>query len=300
MKRLPIILAALCSAPASADDIYHIGNSLTWDSNPPAVAAFAGQRGHSATFGHHIRCSMPLNYIWEHPTETCVVPTPGLFTPALTTYAWDAVTLQPHRNYSSTIGTDVAAIGNFIDLTRTNPANAGTRFFVMQGWTNRYDYQTEWDTASADDLNTPMSFTRDYFDHLMGRLRNAIDAEIYLIPVGEVLYLLDQRMQAGDVPGYTTIDDFYRDDLHLSLDLGRFVASVTNYAVLYGDDPRGLTKPAGYFTDTVYSSALYDAMEQAVWDVVSTHEYSTIPEPATAGLMLTGAACFLRRRRIAL
>lgn len=48
--------------------------------------------------------------------------------------------------------------------------------------------------------------TADYYEKLVGTLRNSQpDFDFYMIPVGHVMGELNNRMEAGLVPGFTDI-----------------------------------------------------------------------------------------------
>ena len=47
-----------------------------------------------------------------------------------------------------------------------------------------------------------------------------LDKDILIVPVGDVLNSLDKRMRAGDVLGFGSGVDFYRDDVHFKEGVG--------------------------------------------------------------------------------
>ncbi len=275
---LVLTLLATTCATAVTTTSYHIGNSLTWDSQPLGVAAIANDFGFNQTVGYHIRCARALNYIIANPDSTCIDPVEafGTFAQALPNNEWNAVTMQPHTaNGSSTLLTDETSILTFIDTARSNGANSDTTFYIYSAWPKITDFGTDWTSTVANVDTTLTIYAREYFEHLIDRVTAATDAKVALIPVGEVLYELDQRMEAGQVPGFTDIGQFYRDDLHLTLDVGRYTAGVTTFATMYGIDPAGSTKPDGFYDDdSAFSPALYAAIHDAVWDVISANPYA--------------------------
>ncbi len=261
--------------PSQRMTVYRIGNSLTWDSQPNGIEALAGQRQYLHDEGYHIRCGQTLENIWAVPNDTCVAPVPeyGTFTGALSTKTWNAVTMQPFPGGTSTLLDDEETILNMIDLARQHAGNAKTRYYIYAAWPQRTNYAASWDRAVADDDAAPTVMAREYFEHLVTRVRDATGAAVYVIPVGEVLYELDGRLRAGQVPGLTGIADLYRDDTHLALDTGRFVAGLTVFSTLYAQDPSGIVKPEQYYgaSDLPFTAELYAAVYGAVWTVVSTH-----------------------------
>lgn len=263
---------------------YHIGNSLTWDSQPLGVAAMASEIGFNHEIGYHIRCSWPLNGILGDPNNTCLDPVEeyGKFSEALPNHEWNAVTLQPHpsASFNSTLLSDVASILTFIDVALSEGANDDTTFYIYSGWPKFPDlavntYQSSWTATIADLDTTPTTHARQYYEHLIDRVDGATSSNVQFIPVGEVLYELDMKIQDGQIPGLSDIRDLYRDDKHLSLDLGRYVAGVTTLATLFDTDPTGMTKPEDFYGDgAAFTPDFYSVVHSTVWDVVSANQYN--------------------------
>lgn len=306
------IALLLAGIPCHAETrtAYFVGNSFTRISAPDGMVGLAAQQSNSLAVGYHIYHGSPIHAIWGSPNNTSVAsPSPyGKFGNALPNYEWDAVTLQPFYkgNWNgfdpATMQTDIDSVISFADLTRQNPANSDTKFYLYQSWPFVYlstPFQEAWDKTSVDDLATRSSHKREYYDDLIERVRAQTAAEVYMIPISEVLYALDTRMKNGDVPGYTSIDQFFQGDgLHLDEGPGTYVAGATAYATIFGENPDGLVRPTGYYgDDSQFSPELYDALNETIWDVVSNHEYTGVPEPTTLALLSLGGLVALRRRR---
>ena len=277
---------------------YHIGNSLTYDSQPLALEAFATQIGLAHTVGFHIRESSALNEILADPSDTTVEPHPqfGTYQQALPGHEWDFVTIQPHQSKDnpetpefdpSTLATDVSAILHFIDLTRSNPANSDTKFYIYSAWPSIANYLNgHWYGQTHNFDGALTVHTRRYYEHLINRVRDATDADVFMVPVGEVLFELDKRITAGDTePLVDSFTDLYRDSLHLALDIGRYMASITTFTTLLQEDPFQLSRPDGFFRkDEAFSPEYLEALNEVVRRVVATHRYSgaTLALPTTA------------------
>lgn len=283
-------IAAGCSLHGSSlawavTTSYHIGNSLTFDSQPEAMEAFAASRGLDHQVGYHIRSSSSLRNILDNPTDVSVEPNEfGTYTQALPNNAWDIVTLQLHNSNSplATLGQDVESILSLINLTQSNPANANTNFYIYQTWPqlSSTSYQDQWNGPSPDNVNTPMSRRREYFNNLIERVRAETDANVYMIPVGEVLYELDVRMRAREIPGLSSVNQLYRDGLHLTYGAGRFVAGATTFATILGQYPTGLDIPADFYGGpTAPSEAQKTAILETIRDVLDKHLYSGVEMP---------------------
>ena len=307
--RLEIIIAVVAGltvmlAPsADAMNGYHIGNSLTADSRPLALETFAVRRGHSLEVGRHLGCGTSLTYAWNNPYSTCITPLApfGQYGYALGNFQFDYVTLQPARD--AIFSNEVTSMLNFIDLTRANPDNTDTVFYIYSGWPTRYDYPTKWLAPFEPTAGATMTHTRQAYEELIAQVRASTDAQVHMIPVGEVLYQLVPRLWAGEVRGIPTVSDLYRDNYHLrdllsAPGIGRYIASLTTYATIFGEDPTGLNKPAIYFgSEEPFTPEYYDVVHSTIWDVVSTHHFTGVPEPATITLLLGSALLLAPHRR---
>ncbi len=285
-----LLIIALVNDNAKAIDVYHVGNSLTWDGQPRTVQEFAESRGETHDMGYHIRCSWSLTRMLTDPTNTCVSPTSyGTFEPGLSQNAWDAVTLQPYPSVRTTIQSEADSILSMINTTRSNSANANTKFYIFTGWPTRGTLIDGWNAETADEDNTPFQLSRDTHHHVYNRVVAATDAEVYLIPVGEIIYQLATTIQDGGIDGLTSYTQLYRDDFHMSYGLGRYVASATTFSTLYGDDLQGIALPG-------YSAAIGDAVNAIIWNEVRTNAFTGVPEPGVGFSVCLLAAVIGRGR----
>ncbi|MGB0767717.1 MAG: hypothetical protein ACPGYV_08395 [Phycisphaeraceae bacterium] len=288
--------------PAAADDYksYHIGNSLTWDSQPEGLAAMSGTQGRTHEVGYHVRSASSLDMIAADDVTTIpVVEDFGLWRDALPGHNFDAIVMQPHPTATSTLLSDQTIIAEMIDAA-IGGANsyADTRFFIYQAWPRLgdrfvpvWDYTNNYVVSTDDADDTITATTRDYFDHLLARVKTARpDAQVELIPVGEVFYEIDQRLKSGELvlPGFDEAGDFYRDNVHLS-STGRWVAANAVYAAMFGNNPGGvLPVPEGEFESSQLTPELAAELQSVVFEIV--------PEPGSMTL-LAGLGLLLARRR---
>lgn len=260
---------------------YHIGNSLTYDSQgnfmgeTSGLEAIAAQGGHSLTAGYHVDSSRPLSVIWNDPNGVNAMD-PAIWPVALQS-PYDYVTLQPHQTVGSTLGSDRTAITNFVNYAAGDPV-----FYVLETWPKDDDpnepgwpFDT-WTDSVVDDPNTRTVKKRQYFDHLMTHTRaDNPDTTIWMVPTGEVLYELNARIEEGTLPDVIQIEDLFRDDQHLDKAAGRYTAALTLYSTMFQVDPRGLEVPSGMFLgQTALTNALAAAIQDTVWDVISNSEWS--------------------------
>jgi len=155
-------------------------------------------------------------------------------------------------------------------ISTSPPTPAAGKVTLFNGFD---DWRTLWlrhYTGGWDGTNE----TKDYFKKLTLELRKAfpkLKKPILMVPVGHVMHELDRRMKAGEVPGFKTIWDVYRDQIHLN-NVGSYVVGCTFFATLYKENPKGLPSEPYKVTDP----KLAKVIQETVWKVVGTHELTGV------------------------
>ncbi len=168
--RIPTMLIVLMLSSlhfaAKADGAflsYHVGNSLTWDSQ---VRSFENRPLHDNQ-GYHIKCSSSLTSILNNPESVCVDPTTyGYFTEALSSHDWDAVTLQPYVGYGT--GTEIES---FVTMASMTNSTAEILMYATWPWANDVEegFVQEW-YAGPDaqyEIDSPMIHRRSWYEHAL-------------------------------------------------------------------------------------------------------------------------------------
>lgn len=287
--KLCVVGAVVAYAPLQAADlaVYHIGNSLSqdmWYALPPLATQFVkAQGGKTYDWGFHFRPSTGISYLVHHPDAEGTSSKVGPWTSALSQRHWDVVTMQPYfptAGEPSTLASDSAAMQVLIQETRKNPANSTTRFFLYAAWPavavdDPGSYAKSYLVQTRKAADQTSSLARTYIQDLATAV-SAIEP-ITVIPVGEVLYVIDQQMQAGKIPGFNSVIQLHRDPHHLN-GLGRQVAAWTTYAVLFNQSPVGLPwqdlkgSATAPFADPGIKDLQSDTvatLQRVIWDVVS-------------------------------
>ncbi len=281
------------SCTAHGDDsplrTYFVGNSVTDTIRYGSLAKLAKSRGRTLTWGRDMIPGAPLSWLWEHPKDGFQQEPFGLYPRALSEHSWDVLSLQPFDRHLVGKDGDLAMAGNFIDLAlRSSP---DVQVYVYSRWPRKdkakdgslvLDYKTKWlrkYTGGWDGTEE----TRDYFESVVGGLRKAYEGKakpVLMVPVGDVLLELHERMRLGKVPGFTDIAEVYVDGIHFN-NVGSYIVGVTFYATLFRNDPRGMTA-APYNenldpkNDRLTDEELAAAIHDAVWTVVSKHPLAGI------------------------
>ncbi len=288
IKNIHLLFLFLClvlvpSGMVVGSTSYHIGNSLTRNMSPAGLSAMAAQTEKDHQIGYHIRRGVELYYIWKVPDDIeNETNSFGNYVNALPSYEWDFVTFQPFYSVGSTLGRDQAAISGFIDLTLAGPSVLPI-FYIYSAWPPLSDdYQAFWNQPIQNDQSQQTTHAREYFDHLYQNLLNqyGTNIQLHLIPIGEVLYRLDQEFIQGVVPGYENVGSLYSDTAHLTADIGQFVAATTVYSTLFKENPVGMGRPSGHYVRADGSTDLTDELrnliQSIVWEVVSHHSLSGV------------------------
>lgn len=286
---LTVLLLNFAAHSAHTLRVYHIGNSVTDTINYNALRQLVESRGHQYVFGRHMIPGAPLAWIWEHPADGFREEPFGYYPNALPNYQWDVLTLQPFDRQLDSNDGDLAMAKNYINLAL--PKSPNLRIYVYSRWPRRnengsLDFDEKWLRKYTSEGNGTEE-SRDYFEKLTSELRKAypkIQDRIFMVPVGDVLYELNQRIKAGQVPGYTSITQVYSDGIHFN-DVGSYIVGSTFYATLFKENPKGLTA-SSY---KVNNPQLVSIIQDAVWKVVSTHPMSGVkvtsasqPQPTQA------------------
>jgi hypothetical protein len=274
--RDPVGSAALEAAlqPMPAPDrplrVYHLGHSLVGRDMPAMLAQMAGhdhasQLGWGATLRQH----------WEDALEIPGFDTENAhshFRPAHEAIAsgeYDAIILTEMIGLREAIRYHASPfyLARWAEAARAG--NPAVRLYLYETW-HRLDEPEGFLERLADDL----------FTLWKGQLKQGAMAwgqePPHLIPGGQVLRAAVLAAEAGQFPGLSSRDDFFRreadgtvDPIHLN-DLGHYLIALAHYAVLYHRSPLMLpaqvTRADGAQVSIDPDQAA--RLQALVWDVV--------------------------------
>lgn len=298
-----VLLALLVCLPdvSSAETFrsYHVGNSLTWDMKIKFFDRRPTPNFDEAEPGYHIYCSSSLARITEYPSNVCVPPNDyGTYEEGLPNNDWGAITLQPYPG--NTGAEELEAAELLINLARQNPNNADTPFFIYATWptakvvdNNLYtNLPNSWGNDTDEHgLDTPVkrtqSWVRWFYEELSVRVP---DANLLMLPVGDVLLALDGKLRAGAYPELDNASELYRNAGHLN-NAGQYLAHITGWAAMYRTNPEGLDWNEGFGTttpqvpgfpnqDLTPTEELSDLIRTTIWEVLLNDPNSGVTDPA--------------------
>jgi len=296
-----IFLVLSCSGfSQTTKRIYMIGNSVTDGVNYDGFQALAQSRSNTHIWARHMIPGSPLFLLWGDRFSTdCFCEAPyGSEDNAFRNYQWDAITLQPFDRMLVNDNNE----GDVINCTNYANLAKGTSPDVQMYIYGRYprtanDVAPTHSSCTADAWNAlhlrtytgdwdGTNETRDYYQQLTDASTNANPSvkKFLMIPVGEVMYSLNNKMKAGQVSGYSSIWQVYADGIHVN-NIGSYIIACTFYATIYKDNPVGIGVPSQYGS---ISSSLATIIQQTVWEVVSTYSYAGIA--GSSSIAVTGVS----------
>ena len=242
--------------------VFHVGNSLT--DQAYGMHDIAAARGHVTAFGRHMIPGAPLQWLWDHRDEGFRAPdSKKRADEILKSSKWDVLILQPFgRQPENSIeyGVKYAAAAY--------EGNPDCQVYVFANYPEIGKEQEKkelWEERWLSDEDTK---GRAAFAKVAAGISSAFPDRkpVVIIPVGEVMYRLHQRMKEGKVLGYTHIADLYEDGVHLKAE-GKYLEAVTHYAVVFREDPHDCIISGLRFWKGPYS--VDRSFAEIVWDVVA-------------------------------
>lgn len=261
--------------------VYMIGNSLTDQVQYRGLQNMVESRGYTHSWARHTIPGAPLHYFHDYPAsgihENQYWVTEGYnYSEALRKMDWEAVTLQP---FVRPLETDIDSCQRFMDMTRSRTGDCV--FYIHAQWpysqmpewweSGMFDFDKAWGDFYGDreyDITASASF---YLQLLQGLRETRPGYQICMIPNGWILAELHGRIEAGQIPGYQNVLDFWEDAVHLNK-AGSYLVACAFFAVIYQEDPRGLPVPQEY---GALDPLLVYHIQDAVWKVVTAMSAET-------------------------
>ncbi len=254
--------------------VYYIGNSVTDTIRYKPLADLAAVRGVKIEWGRHMIPGAPLEWLHDHRDDGFREKPYGGWHDALTGFAWDAVSFQPFdRGFTSTNKAG-EAVGDLDIITAwsklATEKNPDVRILVYARWPrmrsggkpfsfdkndydpakpgNGYDlakldpWASCWESGYDSATRKGSNESREYFEKLHAAVvanTAFLKHPAELVRVGHAMAALDAKMKVGEVPGYTTVWQLYKDGIHLN-ETGSYLVGSVYFAQLVHETPEGL------------------------------------------------------------
>jgi hypothetical protein len=196
----------------------------------------------------------------------------------------DVLTLSPHLMLPD------EGIDNFTKLGLEK--NPKLRVLVQASWPPRdgvfnAPFKNEQrNLATVDSLEKMHDMFRDIWGTKLEAQVKALNQSIgheavFIVPAGDAVFDLREKIAAGKVPGIEHQADLFRDDLgHPQPALAELV-TYCHFAAIYGRSPVGLPLPDAY-KSLPHAAELNTLLQQIAWNAVSKYPLSGV-KTETAG-----------------
>lgn len=202
-----------------------------------------------------------MDWLWNHRGEGFREPGKKAADEILRDGKWDVLILQPF-NHSPEAETE-AGVHYAAEAYKGNPTCQVYVFANYPEIGKQHEKAGDWEQRWLSDTE-PRG--RAKFE----KVAQGISAKfpdkpaVRIIPVGEVMYRMHQRMKDGKVPGFKHIADLYEDGTHLKSE-GKYLETVTHYATVFQEDPHRVITSGLRFWKAPYS--VDPKFAEIVWDV---------------------------------
>ena len=274
------------SGLALALNVLMVGHSLFGQDGPDMLQAAlrAGTGAADTSVQSQIINGAPLRYNWDRSDSAegvdarAVLPDGGITHLVLT----EAIPLANHVQWSDT---EVYAQAFFGLAVAANPQ---AKVYIQETWHSlksgtgeAVEYDDKADIPWRQRLAQDLPIWEGIVDSIATGNRVGT-ASIALIPAGQAMARLHDRIKAGEVPGMRDISALFSDDIHLN-DTGHYFVAMVQYATLTGRDPAGLptdfSNRWGAPFDTP-DADLARVLQRVAWEAVQAYQGAPIT-PAT-------------------
>jgi hypothetical protein len=272
------LAAAADLSPRGTANAVFVGHSLINHDMPQIVEAIAESRGQSLRKAVQVINGAPLRLNWELCRESSYTgqwppdqfacdaiergSPSGAFDVLLATDANNSI--QSNRVYNETH----RYLENFMELLLSR--NGGGRVFLYTSWEGWSFHKGNWIGAIESELAQYETIARQAEALSASRGRGG---EVQVIPANVALRELVTHSETGRVPGITSRDQIFSDDVHMT-GLGNYYIACVVYAAVYNQSPEGATGRAtnrfgGQIVDV--PPATRQALQRLAWHVLSEY-----------------------------
>ena len=172
-------------------------------------------------------------------------------------------------------------LSRFVNNAWTNGNNGnGAGTLLWTTWTNLDNSNGPW-REMLDIQGAEFERMQDYAN--ANKPANA--PHVYIIPGHKMMARLYDDIQSGIVPGITSINQFFGDNIHTN-ELGAYAIAMIHYACIFNESPEGLPNsllPNVPPTVQIPSPTLAAYLQTMIWEVVTSYPRTGITAPTSVG-----------------
>jgi hypothetical protein len=204
---------------------------------------------------------------WDRPDEK------NTLKKALQTGEVDVLTLSP-------IYLPDEGIENFVRLGLNH--NPNIRVTIQEFWLpyDVYDLNYQRKRPEAVDRNSrtveqlraiPAEYFKSMDEHaaaLNGKFGKQV---VFIVPVGQAVVALREKIIAGQAPGLKQQNDLFSDAIGHATPPLQALTAYCHFAVIYRRSPVGLPRPAALAKNATWSDDLNRLLQELAWEAVCAH-----------------------------
>lgn len=227
---------------AQTNKTFFLGHSLVNFHTPNMVKKMADNAGVGFPYKANIGIGASLYWHYTNPTTgegdiwTNTLPDGGFENFLLT----EALALDAYLNWNTHLYVD-----SFFTYARSH--NPAVKLYVYETWhcinsgRGRGCESWQWDADTVIPFKTRLIQDLPKWESIADSVNRHYGAgSAYVIPAGQALMALSDSIQAGRVPGITSLNDLFVDNIHTSYRGAYFIACVM-YSSLLKRSPVGLS-----------------------------------------------------------
>ncbi len=235
------------------------------------MAMFAGIADHTIAGKSSIGGSTVMKH-WDVPEEK------NLAKKALRAGQVDVLTLSP-------IWLPEEGIEKFATLGFEH--NPNIRVTVQEYWLPNDEYHPVYplDTRKKVDHNAATmpalrkaheQYFHDFDEHVRGINTKLGKHVVFIVPAGQAVLALREKIIAGEVPALKTQAELFRDNWgHPTMPV-QVLAAYCHFAVIYQRSPVGLPLPTVLAKNPVWDEKFNRLLQELAWDAVTKHPMSGV------------------------
>lgn len=249
----------------------------------PQITALAGIKANPISGSQGLGGSQVIQH-WKLPDEKDIVvdaktgkkPTADRLRKAIKAGEVDVLTVAPNIQLPD------PGIDNFANLLIEN--NPGGRLYIQASWfpfdkpekrgTPKNEERDTFVPAELRKLQQPFfeamnKQARELNDQLQSKTGRQV---VFIMPVGEAVLRLREKIVAGEVPGIAKQSDLFTDSIGHAKTPVTMLCTYVCYASIYGKSPVGLGVPAALKnpSDPAAGEKLNAILQQIAWDTVTS------------------------------
>jgi hypothetical protein len=211
---------------------------------------------------------------WDRPDET------NALKKALRTGEVDVLTLSP-------IYLPDEGIENLVRLGLEH--NPNVRVTIQEFWLpyDVYDlnYQrkrpepVDRNSRTVEELRSiPAEYFKSMDEHVTALNNKFSKPAVFVVPVGQAVVALREKIIAGQAPGLKQQNDLFTDAIGHATPPLQALTAYCHFAVIYRRSPVGLPRPSVLARNVAWTDDLNHLLQELAWDAVSAHPLSGVKQ----------------------